>query len=158
MSGVCTVPSSRMTWCATTSLFLNMTSCPGDTLAGLGENASLPPCPVIVMVTVDDPPPVGAVGVLLPPPPPPQLHATKAPVTASATAVPAFLIDLPPEWDPIGIRDGKRRTLPEHADLFGISATFAAGVTWAVKRLTGGGVGVGPGARARRFSARNRSC
>src|SRR6185295_2760931 len=99
MSVVCIVPSSSVMWCATTSLFLKTTSCPGATVAGFGENAARPPWPVMLIVTVvllpPPPPPLGAVGVEPPPPypPPPQLAATTAAATASA-ALPALYMDV----------------------------------------------------------------
>src|SRR6266540_3623679 len=65
------------------SLFLNTTSWPDATAAGLGVNASLPPWPVIAIVIVPGVgPPDGVVGV---PPPPPQPAAMSAPAMASAS-------------------------------------------------------------------------
>jgi len=39
ISGVWVAPSSSITWCATTSLFLNTTTWPGETFAGFGSFA-----------------------------------------------------------------------------------------------------------------------
>src|SRR5262249_2455981 len=91
MSAVWIDPSSRTMWCVTTSLFLNTTTWPAETAAGLGLKAAFPPCPGMGLVpAAPPPPPDGPVGV---DPPPPQLATTSATATASA-AFPALYMAL----------------------------------------------------------------
>src|SRR5689334_20840004 len=80
MSPVSTEPSLSTTRCVIESLFLKLTICPPN-VAGFGENACVPFCPLMAMVVVlvVFPPPDGEVGVELPYPPPPQvMHASPA--------------------------------------------------------------------------------
>src|SRR6185295_10961741 len=100
------------------SLFLKTTIWPGAIVAGFGVNASLPPWPVIVIVTfvwAPPPPPVGGgvgdVGVLPPPPLPPQLAAIKAPAIASAS-VPGVRMSTHPPGEPDADAKSKRGAPP----------------------------------------------
>src|SRR5258708_5053145 len=143
MSGVFTLPSSSVTRCVTTSLFLNTTIWPWATVAGLGLNASFPPSPVIVMVTfvaVPVPPPpgdgvAGDVGVL--PPPPPQLIAMKAPAIASARIPGCRMAVL--QGERVRRWTKQARYQPGHGEIPGISAIFVEGGLRGPKPLTPAG-------------------